>query len=224
MCFTRTIVGVAAATCLAAAPALADSQHGHSATPQTHATAPKSITPPTTSSTTTRTRTTTTTSGATKTTPPMLNPIAAKISAKPQLNTKVTAMLPKNMTLDRATEGFKNQGQFIAALHVSKNVGVSFKDLKNDMTKKNMSLGQSIQDLKKSAASKTEAKKGETEANEDLKSPMPGQSIGHRISSNLQLNSKVQVLLPSVPRSAARVKGSDYSVRADQGRHDRQRS
>lgn len=197
MCFTRTIVGVAAATCLAAAPALADSQHGHSATPQTHAMAPKSITPPTTSSTTTRTRTTTTTSGATKTTTPMLNPIAAKISAKPQLNTKVTAMLPKNMTLDRASEGFKNQGQFIAALHVSKNVGVSFKDLKNDMTKKNMSLGQSIQDLKKSAASKTEAKKGETEANEDLKSPMPGQSIGHRISSNLQLNSKVQALLPS---------------------------
>ncbi len=195
MCFTRIIVGVAAATCLAAAPALADSRHGHSATPQTHATAPKSTTPPTTSSTTTRT--TTTTSGATKTTTPMLNPIAAKISAKPQLNTKVTAMLPKNMTLDRASEGFKNQGQFIAALHVSKNVGVSFKDLKNDMTKKNMSLGQSIQDLKKSAASKTEAKKGETEANEDLKSPMPGQSIGHRISSNLQLNSKVQALLPS---------------------------
>src|SRR5450759_2431981 len=108
MCFTRTIVCFAAATCLAAAPALADSQHGHSATPQTHATAPKSTTPPTTSSTTTRT--TTTTSGATKTTTPMLNPIAAKISAKPQLNTKVTAMLPKNMTLDRASEGFKNQG------------------------------------------------------------------------------------------------------------------
>jgi hypothetical protein len=195
MCFTRTIVGVAAATCLAAAPALADSQHGHSATPQTHATAPKSTTPPTTSSTTTRT--TTTTSGATKTTTPMLNPIAAKISAKPQLNTKVTAMLPKNMTLDRASEGFKNQGQFIAALHVSKNVGVSFKDLKNDMTKKNMSLGQSIQDLKKSAASKTEANMSLGQSIQDLKSPMPGQSIGHRISSNLQLNSKVQALLPS---------------------------
>jgi hypothetical protein len=37
------------------------------------------------------------------------------------------------------------------------------------MTRKHMSLGQSIQDLKKSAASTTEAKKGETEAKEDLK-------------------------------------------------------
>ena len=33
-----------------------------------------------------------------------------------------------------------------------------------------MSLGQSIQDLKKSAASGTEARRGEAEAHEDLKS------------------------------------------------------
>ena len=65
------------------------------------------------------------------------------------------------------------------------------------MTKKNMSLGQSIQDLKKSAVSKTEAKKGETEANEDLKNPTSRPSIARTIASNTQLNSKVQALLPS---------------------------
>lgn len=207
MCFTRTIFGVAMATCLAA-PALAGSQHGHGAAQQTHVAAPKPATPPPSSGpkTTTKTSTSgattkrTTTSGATTTTTTgttTLNPIAAKISAKPQLNARVTAMLPKNMTLDKASNGFKNQGQFLAALHVSKNAGIPFKELKNDMTKKNMSLGQSIQDLKKSAVSHTEAKKGETEANEDLKAMTGGQSIARRISSSQQLSSTVQALLPS---------------------------
>jgi hypothetical protein len=193
MCFTRTTLGVAAAMCLAAAPTVANPQHGHSAAPQTHVTGPKSTTPTATSGATA----TTTTSGATTRSAPIVNPIAAKISAKPQLNAKIAGMLPKNMTLDRASSGFKNQGQFIAALHVSKNLGISFKDLKSDMTKKNMSLGQSIQDLKKSAASKAEAKKGETEANDDLKSPIAGHSIARVIASNTQLAAKVQALLPS---------------------------
>jgi hypothetical protein len=214
----RTIVGVAAATWLVGAPALADPQHGHSAAPQPHVTAAKSGAPttPTTSTKTaptstvpaaTSAKTTTTTSGtATKTTKatpsatasaPMVNPIAAKISAKPQLNARITAMLPAHMSLDRASSGFKNQGQFIAALHVSKNLGIPFKDLKSDMTRKHMSLGQSIQDLKKSAASTTEAKKGETEAKADLRSPTSRVSISDRISSTTQLNAKVQALLPS---------------------------
>jgi hypothetical protein len=174
MNFARTIVGAAAATCLAGAPALANPQHGHATTPQTHATGPKSSTPPTsshkTTTTTHKTTTTTTPTGATHTSAPVMNPIAAKISAKPQLNARITAMLPPHMSLNRASSGFKNQGQFIAALHVSKNLGIPFRDLKNDMTRKHMSLGQSIQDLKKSAASDTEARRGEVEAHDDLRS------------------------------------------------------
>jgi hypothetical protein len=195
MYFARTIVGVAAATCLAGAPVLASPQHSHSAAPQPHATGPKSGTAPTASRSTTTT--TPATSGATNTSPHVVNPIAAKISAKPQLNAKITAMLPTHMSLDRASSGFKNQGQFIAALHVSKNLGIPFKDLKNDMTRKNMSLGQSIQDLKKTAASTTEARRGEAEAHEDLRSRVSGPSIARRISSSQALNSKVQALLPS---------------------------
>jgi hypothetical protein len=37
------------------------------------------------------------------------------------------------MTLNQASEGFKNQGQFIAALHVSQNLNIPFKDLKAAM-------------------------------------------------------------------------------------------
>jgi hypothetical protein len=38
------------------------------------------------------------------------------------------------MSLNQASKGFKNQGQFIAALHVSQNLGISFADLKTAMT------------------------------------------------------------------------------------------
>jgi hypothetical protein len=43
-------------------------------------------------------------------------------------------MLPSGMTLNQASRGFKNQGQFIAALHVSQNLGIPFADLKTAMT------------------------------------------------------------------------------------------
>ena len=68
-----------------------------------------------------------------------LNPIAAKIASKPNLNAKLTGMLPidpmtgRTMTLDKASLGFKNQGQFIAALHVSQNLGIPFTELKSHM-------------------------------------------------------------------------------------------
>jgi hypothetical protein len=64
----------------------------------------------------------------------VLNPIASKIASKPGLNSKVGSLLPQGMSLNQASEGFKNQGQFIAALHVSQNLGIPFADLKTAMT------------------------------------------------------------------------------------------
>jgi len=79
-------------------------------------------------------------------------------------------MLPKGMTLNQASKGFKNQGQFIAALHVSQNLGCDcFKQIKTDMTRKNMSLGQAIQDVKKTANTAVEVHRAETEADHDVK-------------------------------------------------------
>jgi hypothetical protein len=213
------IPAVAAAVCLALAPAAAAGQkgkgggapkttaaHGPSTRaqaprtqtthgkPQTttpkaqtahgnpHTTTPKTSTPtatkgnPHTSSGTTTTkahgnpRTTTSTSGAdstrTSTTPPP-NPIALKLEGKP-LGTRIAKMLPANMTLDTASAGFRNQGQFIAAVHVSQNLGIPFADLKATMlgtplpgsttaALSPMSLGQAIQQLKPFANATTEA-------------------------------------------------------------------
>jgi len=46
------------------------------------------------------------------------------------------------LTLEEATAGFRNQGQFIAALNVSKNRGLDFVALQEAMTVDGLSLGQ----------------------------------------------------------------------------------
>jgi hypothetical protein len=108
------------------------------------------------------------TTGTTTTT--ASNPIATKIASKPQLASRLERMLPSGMTLARASSGFKNQGQFIAALHVSQNLHIPFADLKKAMTGPNpSSLGQSIQKLRPSANSTTEAAHAETQATADLR-------------------------------------------------------
>jgi hypothetical protein len=102
-----------------------------------------------------------------------VNPIAAKLQDKP-LGARIEKMLPSGMTLDTASSGFRNQGQFIAAVHVSQNLGIPFADLKATMlgtsteTTSPMSLGQAIQRLKPFANATTEAARAETQATSDL--------------------------------------------------------
>jgi hypothetical protein len=72
--------------------------------------------------------------------------------------------------LQTACSGFKNLGQCVAALHVSKNLGLSFTDLQSKMSGSGAeSLGKAIQDLGgANVNAKTEAKKGTKQANADL--------------------------------------------------------
>jgi hypothetical protein len=73
----------------------------------------------------------TTTSG---TTPVVSNPLADKISRNPKLAAKVASRLPSDMTLAQASTGFRNQGQFLAAVNVSRNLGIDFVKLQTAMT------------------------------------------------------------------------------------------
>jgi len=100
-------------------------------------------------------------------TPPP-SPIATKIQSHPQLAAKVTAMLPPGMTMNQAARGFKNQGQFIAALHASKRTGIPFADLKREMVREHESLGQAIHELRPSANGSREAERAEHDADHDL--------------------------------------------------------
>ena len=82
-----------------------------------------------------------------------------------KLSSNLQSLLPAGTDIQAAAQGFKNLGQFVAAVHVSHNLGISFDCLKADMTdtapptsatcpsgtgtgSKSLSLGASIQSLK----------------------------------------------------------------------------
>lgn len=70
----------------------------------------------------------------------------------PKLEARLQGMLPPGTAVQDAKLGFKNWGQFVAAVHVSNNLGLPFDQLKSLMTgtatTSPMSLGQAIQTLK----------------------------------------------------------------------------
>ena len=103
--------------------------------------------------------------------PTYTSAVAKKIASHPNLMAKVEAMLPAGTTLDKAATGFRNQGQFIAALHASQNLGVSFTDLKTQMVDNGFSLGQSIQKVKGTTPTDatTAATQAEQQATIDIK-------------------------------------------------------
>ena len=107
-----------------------------------------------------------------------VNDILAK---NPAIGGKIQTLT--GMPASLACTGFKNLGQCVAAAHVSKNLGISFDCLKSDMTgtapqstscpagtgTKSMSLGKAVQTLDPQADHKAESKKGETQAQQDMK-------------------------------------------------------
>ena len=87
-----------------------------------------------------------------------------------KLAQKLQSLLPAGTDLQTAAQGFKNLGQFVAAVHVSHNLGIPFDQLKAKMQgPPSESLGKAIQQLKPTADSKTETKKATKEAGTDIK-------------------------------------------------------
>jgi hypothetical protein len=110
----------------------------------------------------------------------------------PKFEARLQGMLPEGTTVQDAMAGFKNWGQFVAAVHVSNNLGIPFADLKAKMTGITpgltpdttiqgtpLSLGQTIQSLKGTSTTvpeeqlttttiRTEVKKAEDAATAEL--------------------------------------------------------
>jgi len=110
-----------------------------------------------------------------------------------QLSSKLQSLLPTGTDLQTAAASFRNLGQFVAAVHVSHNLGIPFACLASDMTgaaasnfapsgttpdcptgtgAKKMSLGSSIQALDSTATksqAKQDAKTAMKQARNDLK-------------------------------------------------------
>jgi hypothetical protein len=78
----------------------------------------------------------------------------SRLASDSKLSSRLQSLLPPNTTLQTAASGFKNQGQFIAALHVSHNLNIPFDQLKTDMTTNRDSLGGAIRNLRPDLDSK----------------------------------------------------------------------
>jgi hypothetical protein len=75
--------------------------------------------------------------------------VQQKLQQNTNLADKLQGRLPAGTDLMTASSGFRNLGQFVAAVNVSNNLpGVSFAALKTRMVDGDMSLGQAIHDLR----------------------------------------------------------------------------
>lgn len=113
-----------------------------------------------------------------------------------QLASKLQSLLPAGTDLQTAAASFKNLGQFVAAVHVSHNLGIPFACLASDMTgtaptnfipagskvvcptgtgETRMHLGSSIQALDP-AATKSQAKQDAKNAMKQAKSDLKNKS------------------------------------------------
>src|SRR5215831_10785132 len=59
--------------------------------------------------------------------------IGDKLADNTKLAAKLQSLLPKGTDLTMASSGFKNLGQFVAAVHVAHNLGIPFDQLKAKM-------------------------------------------------------------------------------------------
>jgi hypothetical protein len=102
-----------------------------------------------------------------------------RINSDPAFKLRIQNLLPPGTDPIAAASGFKNHGQFIAAMHVSKNLGIPFDQLKAKMTgvsttaagqtvtTEPMSLGKAIHELRPTLPVSTaneEASKAEKQA------------------------------------------------------------
>ena len=128
--------------------------------------------------TTTATTTTTTPTG----TAIPLTPVQQKLQKNTNLAGKLQSRLPAGTDLNTAAAGFRNLGQFVAAVNVSNNLGLDFTTLKTAMVTDGKSLGQAIQSQKGTTVNATEqAHRAERDADTMIRSTEKNakKSTGH---------------------------------------------
>lgn len=174
------------------APAAGAATHGKSATdkpaaaPKTTVSTKATGSPKTTATKATGSPKTTTTTTTTTTTPTgtaiPLTPVQQKLQKNTNLAGKLQSRLPAGTDLNTAAAGFRNLGQFVAAVNVSNNLGLDFTTLKTAMVTDGKSLGQAIQSQKGTTVNATEqAHRAERDADTMIRSTEKNakKSTGH---------------------------------------------
>jgi hypothetical protein len=94
------------------------------------------------------------------------------LSQNTKLSSKVQTLLPDGTKVQDAASGFKDLGEFVAAVHISKNLNIPFDQYKDKVTGGD-SLGKALKALNPSLTHKqikSEVKKGKEQAKADIKS------------------------------------------------------
>ncbi len=121
----------------------------------------------------------TTSGAATQPGAPTLTAVQQKLQKNTNLASKLQSRLPQGADLMKSAEGFRNLGQFVAAVNVSNNLGLDFTALKVKMVDDGLSLGQSIQSLKPASSGALEAQRARVRgARHDCRDRDPG--VSHR--------------------------------------------
>jgi hypothetical protein len=93
-----------------------------------------------------------------------LTPVQEKLKKNTNLAAKLTSRLPEGTDLMLASAGFRNLGQFVAAVNVSNNLKIPFTALKTKMVTDGLSLGQAIQALRPTTSATIEVQRAEYDA------------------------------------------------------------
>jgi hypothetical protein len=87
-----------------------------------------------------------------------------------KLSEKLQTLLPADEKIQAASSGFKDLGEFVAAVHVAHNLNIPFDQLKGKLTTGN-SLDKALRTLNPNLSHKeikSEVKKGKQQAKEDI--------------------------------------------------------
>lgn len=90
-----------------------------------------------------------------------------QLAQNERLSARVKDLLPPGTDINQASSGFKNLGQFVAAAHVSKNLGIPFDQLRTRVVD-GKTLGDAIHEIRPDVDHKAEEKKATKAAQQDI--------------------------------------------------------
>ena len=94
-------------------------------------------------------------------------PAGEVLQQNPRLSATLAKLLPAGADLQVASAGFRNLGEFAAAVHASHNLAIPFADLKAKIVA-GANLGQAIRTLKPETDGEIEVRKARAQAEEDV--------------------------------------------------------
>jgi hypothetical protein len=102
--------------------------------------------------------------------PPKPETPTPHVVVRPELAATLRPLLPAGTDVSAAAAGFKNLGQFVAAVHVAHNLDIPFDALRARLTgPQPMSLGQAIGELKPGVHVDDEVRRAEAAARDDMR-------------------------------------------------------